>query len=119
LKTGLGYEEGSSSDHPRNKEFINFVKSTTTENNKPADTKEGNQPPRRSEGKDTRTESEEKTNITLSAQEHHHHGINRLAQGRQPFSRYKDSFYGYFFHFSNFGHKAINCSLRFRHKQSR
>jgi hypothetical protein len=36
LKTGLVYEEGSSSGHPRNKESIKFVKSTTTDNNKHA-----------------------------------------------------------------------------------
>jgi hypothetical protein len=36
LKTGLGYEEGSSSGQPRNKEPIKFVKSTTNDNNKPA-----------------------------------------------------------------------------------
>jgi hypothetical protein len=32
LKTGLGYEEGSSSGQPRNKEPIKFVKSTTNDN---------------------------------------------------------------------------------------
>jgi hypothetical protein len=35
------------------------------------------------------------------------------------FSRYKDFFYGYCFLYSNFGHKAITCSLRFRYEQSR
>jgi septal ring factor EnvC (AmiA/AmiB activator) len=48
LKTSLGYEEGSSSGQPRNKESIKFVKSTTNDNNKPAETKEDNQLPRRS-----------------------------------------------------------------------
>jgi hypothetical protein len=42
LKTGLGYEEGSSSGQPRNKESIMFVKSTTNDNNEPIETKEGN-----------------------------------------------------------------------------
>ena len=42
LKTGLGYEEGSSSGKPRNEEPIKFVKSTTNDNNKPAETKEDN-----------------------------------------------------------------------------
>jgi hypothetical protein len=55
----LGYEEGSISGQTRNKESINFVKSTTIDNNKPAETKEDNQPPRRSEEKGTRTESVE------------------------------------------------------------
>jgi hypothetical protein len=42
MKTGLGYEEGSSSGQPRNKEPIKFVKasvhvkSATNDNNKPA-----------------------------------------------------------------------------------
>jgi hypothetical protein len=36
LKTGLSYEEGSSSGQPNNKESIKFVKSTTIDNNKPA-----------------------------------------------------------------------------------
>jgi hypothetical protein len=36
MKTGLGFEEGSSSGQPRNKESINFVKYTTNDNNKPA-----------------------------------------------------------------------------------
>jgi hypothetical protein len=43
MKTGLGYEEGSSSGKPRNKEPIKFVKSTTNDNNKPTETKEDNQ----------------------------------------------------------------------------
>jgi hypothetical protein len=51
FKTGLGYEEGSSSGHPSNKESTKFVKSTTIDNNKPAETKEENHSPRRSEGK--------------------------------------------------------------------
>jgi hypothetical protein len=60
LKTNLGYEEGSSSGQPSNKESIKFVKST--------ETKEENQPPRRSEGKTTRIESEKQRNNILSAQ---------------------------------------------------
>jgi hypothetical protein len=42
LKTGLGYEEGSSSGQPSNKELIKFVKSTTNDNNKLAETKDDN-----------------------------------------------------------------------------
>jgi hypothetical protein len=56
LKTSLGYEVGSSSDHPSNKESIKFVKSTTIDNNEPVEKEEDNQLPR-SEGKSTRTES--------------------------------------------------------------
>jgi hypothetical protein len=51
LKTGLGYEEGSSSGKPRNEEPIKFVKCTTNDNNKPAETKEDNQPTRTSKEK--------------------------------------------------------------------
>jgi hypothetical protein len=51
LKTGLGYEEGSSSDKPRNEEPIKFFKSTTNDNNKPGETKEDNQLPRTSKEK--------------------------------------------------------------------
>ena len=40
LKVGLGYEQGSSSGQPRNKEPIKFVKSSTNDNNKPVETKE-------------------------------------------------------------------------------
>jgi hypothetical protein len=125
LKTGLGYEEGSSSGQPRNKEPIKFVrasvhvKSTTNDNNKPAETKEDNQPPRTSKGKSARTESIEQRNNALPAQRHHQHEINRFSQRRQPFSRYKEFFYGYCFYCSNFGHKAINCSLRIRREQLR
>jgi hypothetical protein len=39
MKMGLDYEEGSSSDHPSNKEPIKFVKSTTSDNKKPTETK--------------------------------------------------------------------------------
>jgi hypothetical protein len=116
LKTGLGYEEGSSSGHPSNRDFIKFVKSTTNDDNKPAETKEDNQPPRRSKEKGARTESVEQGNSTLPAQGNHQHGRNRFAQRRQPFSRYKEFFYGYCFYCSNFGHKAVNCSLRLRHE---
>jgi hypothetical protein len=123
LKTGLGYEEGSSSGQPRNKEPIKFVKAsvhvklTTNDNNKPAETKEDNQPPRTSKGKSARTESVEQRNNALPTQGHHQHGRNRFSQRRQPFSRYKEFFYGYCFYCSNFGHKAVNCSLRLRHEQ--
>jgi hypothetical protein len=47
LKTGLGYEEGSSSGKLGNGEPIKFVKSTINDNNNPIETKEYNQPPRR------------------------------------------------------------------------
>jgi hypothetical protein len=119
LKTGLGYEEGSSSGQPRNKEPIKFVKSTTNDNNKPAETKEDNQLPRRSKEKGARTESVEQRNNALPAQGNHQHGRNRPAQRRQPFSRYQGFFYGYCFFCSNFGHKVVNCSLKFRYEQAR
>jgi hypothetical protein len=119
LKTGLGYEEGSSSGKSGNEEPIKFVKSTTNDNNKPAETKEDNQPPRISKGKSARTESVEQRNNALLAQRHHQHERNRFAQRRQPFSRYKEFFYGYCFYCSNFGHKAVNCSLRIRREQLR
>jgi hypothetical protein len=95
LKTGLGYEEGSNSGQPRNKEPIKFVKasvhvkSTTNDNNKPAETKEDKQLPRTSKGKSARTESVEQRNNAPPAQRHHQHERNRFAQIRQPFSRYK------------------------------
>jgi hypothetical protein len=119
LKTGLGYEEGSSSGQPRNKEPIKFVKSTNNDNNKPAKTKEDNQPPRRSKEKGVRTESVEQRNNALPAQGNHQHGRNRPTQRRQPFSRYQGFFYGYCFFCSNFGHKVVNCSLKFRYEQER
>ena len=124
LKIGLSYEEGSSSGQPINKEPIKFfkasvhVKSTTNENNKPAETKEDNQSPKTSKGKSARTESVGQRNNALPAQRHHQHERNQFAQRRQPSSRYKEFFYGYCFYCSNFGHKAINCSLRFRYEQS-
>jgi hypothetical protein len=119
LKTGLCYEEGSSSGHPSNKDFIKFVKSTTNEDNKPIETKEDNQPPRRSKEKGARNESVEQGNNTLPTQGNHQHGRNCFSQRRQPFSRYKEFFYGYCFYCSNFGHKVVNCSLRLRHEQLR
>jgi hypothetical protein len=60
----LGYEEGSSSGKPGNKEPIKFFKSTTNDNNNPAKTKEDNQPPRSSKEKDARSESvEQRSNV--------------------------------------------------------
>ena len=119
LKTGLGYEEGSSSGQPSIKESIKFVKSTTIDNKKPTETKEDNQPPRRSKEKGAITKSIEQGNNTIPAQGNHQHGRNRFSQRRQPFSRYKEFFYGYCFYFSNFGHKVVNCSLRLRYEQLR
>jgi hypothetical protein len=117
LKTSLGYEEGSSSGKPGNEEPIKFVKSTTNDNNKPVETKEDNQPPRTSKEKGARTEFVEQRNNALFAERRHQQGRNRFAQRRQPLSRYKEFFYGYCFYYSNFGHKAVNCSLRLRHEQ--
>ena len=115
----MGYEEGSSSGKSGNEEPIKFVKSSTNDNNKPGETKEDNQPPRTSKGKSARTESVEQINNALPTQRHLQHERNRFAQRRQPFSRYKEFFYGYCFYCSNFGHKAVNCSLRLRHEQLR
>jgi hypothetical protein len=92
--------------------------STTIDNKKLVETKEDKQLPR-SEEKNTRTESIKQRNNTPSSQGNHHHGRNRPAQRRQPFSRYKYFFYGYCFYCSNFGHKVVNYSLRFIHEQSR
>jgi hypothetical protein len=119
LKTGLGYEEGSSSGKPRNEEPIKFVKCTTINNNEPVGTKEDNQPPRTSKVKDARTEYVEQRCNALTAERRHQPGRNRFAQRRQPFPRYKEFFHGYCFYCSNFGHKAINCSLRLRHEKLR
>jgi hypothetical protein len=55
LKAGLGYEEGSSSDHPSNIESIKFVKFSNFDNSHSAKTKKENQPPRRNEIKSTIT----------------------------------------------------------------
>ena len=76
LKAGLGYEEGSSSDHPSNTEPIKFVKSTIIDNNHSTKIKEYNQPPRRSKEKGARTESVEQRNNALPAQGNHQHGRN-------------------------------------------
>jgi hypothetical protein len=111
LKVGLGYEEVSSSDHPSNTESIKFVKSSNNDNSHSVETKKENQSPRRNERKSHRTE--------FVGQKYYWHDRSRPPQRRQIFSRYKDFFYGYFFLCSNFGHKAINCSLRFRYEQSR
>jgi hypothetical protein len=119
LKIGLGYEEGSSSVKPRNEEPIKFVKCTTNDNNKPVETNDNNQPPRTSKEKGVMTESVEQRNNVLPTERRHQHGRNRFAQRRQPISRYKEFFYGYCFYYSNFGHKAVNCSLRLRHEQLR
>jgi hypothetical protein len=116
LKTGLGYEEGSSSGKPGN-EPIKFVKSTTNDNNNSAEIKEDNQPPRSSKEKDARSESIEQRSNVLTAERHHQSRRNRFAQRRQPFSKYKEFFYGYCFYCANFGHKVVNCSLRLRHEQ--
>jgi hypothetical protein len=106
LKNGLGYEEGSSSDHPSNTDSIKFVKSSNIDNSHPAETKKEDQPSRWNERKNPRIEFAD-------------HKIYQPPQRRQSFSRYKNFFYGYCFFCSNFGHKAIKCSLRFRYEQSR
>jgi hypothetical protein len=119
LKTGLGYEEGSSSGQPSNKESIKFFKYTFIENNKYGETKEDNQAPRKTKRKSTRTKPVEKKNNTPSTQRNHQHGRNQPTQRRQPFSTYKGFFYGYCFFCSIFGHKVVNCSLRFIYEQSK
>jgi hypothetical protein len=106
LKAGLGYEEGSSSDHPSNTDSIKFVKSSNIDNSHPAETKKEDQPSKWNERKNPRIEFVDQK-------------VYRPPQRRQTFLRYKNFFYGYFFFCSNFGHKAINCSLRFRYEQSR
>jgi hypothetical protein len=113
------YEEGSSSGKPGNEEPIKFVKSTTSENNKLAETKEDNQPPRMSKEKVARIESVERRNNALSAERHHQQERSIFSQRRQPLSTYKEFFYGYCFYCSNFGHKAVNCSFRRRNEQLR
>jgi hypothetical protein len=89
LKVGLGYEQGSSSDHPSNTEPIKFVKSSNIDNNHSIEIKKENQPPRRNERKNIRTEPVDQRN--------YQRGRNRLTQRRQSSSRYKGFFYGYCF----------------------
>jgi hypothetical protein len=89
LKVGLGYQEGSSSDHPSNTESIKFVKSSNIDNNHSAETKKENQPSRRNERKNPGTECVD--------QKVYQHERNRPPQRRQTFSRYTNFFYGYFF----------------------
>jgi hypothetical protein len=55
LKAGLGYEEGSSSDHPSNIDSIKFVKSSNIDNSHPAETKKEDQPSKWNERKNPRT----------------------------------------------------------------
>jgi hypothetical protein len=62
LKTGLGYEEGSTSGQPRNKEPIKFVKSSNIDNSHSIETKKENQPPTRNERKNTKTKSIDQRN---------------------------------------------------------
>jgi hypothetical protein len=111
LKAGLGYEKGSSSDHSSNTEPIKFVKSSNIDNSHSAETKKENQPPRRNERKSIRTKS--------VGQRDYRHERNRPPQRRHTFSRYQQFFYGYCFFCSNFGHKAVNCSLKLNYEQSR
>jgi hypothetical protein len=106
LKARLGYEEGSSSDHPSNTDSIKFVKSSNIDNSHPVETKKEDQSSRWNERKNPRTKFVDQK-------------FYRPPQRRQTFSRYKNFFYVYFFFCSNFGHKAINCSLIFRYEQSR
>jgi hypothetical protein len=101
LKNSLGYEEGSSSGKPGNEEPIKFVKSTTNDNNNPAETKEDNQPPRSSKVKDARSESVEQRINVLIVERRHQSERNQFTQRRQPFSRYKELFYGYCFYCAN------------------
>jgi hypothetical protein len=119
LKTGLGYEEGSSSDQPGNKKPIKFVKSTIYDNKKPAKTKEDNHLPMRSNERGTITETMDQRNNVLFVHRNHQHRRNRPSQRKQPFSKYQCFFYGYCFFCSNFGHKVVNCSLKLNYEQSR
>ena len=67
----MGYEEGSNSGKLGNEEPIKFVKSTTNDNNNPAETKEDNQLPRSSKEKDARSESvEQRTNALIVESRH-------------------------------------------------
>jgi hypothetical protein len=119
MKIGLGYEEGSRNGKPGIEEPIKFVKSTTNDDNEPVETKEDNQPPKTSKGKGARIESEERRNNVLSTKRRYQQERNQFVQRRQPFSRYKEIFYGYCFYCSNFSHKAVNSSLRPRNEQLR
>ena len=119
MKTGLVYEEGSSSDQPGNKEPIKFVKYTIYDKKKPTKTKEDNHLPRRSNERGTITETMDQINNVFSVQRNHQHRRNRSSQRRQPYSRYQCFFYGYCFFCSNFGHKVVNCSLKLNYEQSR
>jgi hypothetical protein len=88
----LGYEEGSSSGKPRNKEPIKFVKSTTNDNNKPTETKEDNQPPRTSKEKGARIEFVEQINSAFPAERCHQHGRNRFLKEDNHFPGTKNFF---------------------------
>lgn len=109
IKSGLGYEQGSSNSSSENKgitRVINFQSSKQSEFTKSAISNKA-----------------ETSKNNLKAREHEEGIQNKVTRQytprRQTRYMYQNFFNGYCYCCSNFGHKAANCKFNFRNRHQR
>jgi hypothetical protein len=103
IKTGLGYESGSSSSQSEKKESTKMIKFQVS---------------RQSDYDHTLQTKVNKDELNSEQEQSQQKLKQPISRGRSIF-RYQNLFYGYCYYCSNFGHKAANCGIKFRSMQLR
>jgi hypothetical protein len=103
LKTSLGYVSGSRRKQLERKEPVNMIKFQVR---------------RQSDHVSTRPPKENKHKM-IPDKKKRYRKMEQQIPRRRPSFRYQNFFHGYYFCFSNFGHKIANCQIKFRDMQLR
>jgi hypothetical protein len=103
LKTGLGYVNGSRNKHPERKEPVKMIKFQVS---------------RQSDHESTLSPKSNKEKM-IPDKKQRDQKMEQQMPRRRPSFRYQNFFHGYCFYCSNFGHKIVNCQIKFRDMQLR
>ena len=103
LKTGLGYVSGSSSKQIESKEPVKMIKFQVS---------------RKSDHVSTMSPKSNKYKM-IPDKKQRDQKMEQQMPRRMPSFRYQNLFHAYCFYCSNFGHKIVNCQIKFRDIQLR
>jgi hypothetical protein len=103
LKTGLGYVSGSSSEETESKDPTKMIKFQAN---------------RQLDHESTMSPKDNKDKMILDKKQRDRNMEQQMPRRRSSF-RYQNFFHGYYFYYSNFGHKIVNFQIKFGDMQLR
>jgi len=103
LKIGLGYVSGSRIKQTESKEPVKMIKFQIS---------------RQSDHVSTLSPKYNKDKM-IPDQEQRYQNMEQQIPRKKQFFKYQNFFHGYYFYYSNFGHKIANCQIKFRDMQLR